>query len=181
MGTALMTGMLPLLREKFHRLEDLGVVVILGLMAVLPVMEVIARELFATSITGSIVTVQHLTLWIGFTGAMLASREGRLLTLAGDTAWLRERWGKWSHLIADVASVGITLTLMVASYQLVASERDFPRPIVGPLPTCRARGEEVLIETVLYHASRGDRPRGLRRSSAPGSPPHARSFSFSGS
>ena len=140
MGTALMTGMLPLLREKFHRLEDLGVVVILGLMAVLPVMEVIARELFATSITGSIVTVQHLTLWIGFTGAMLASREGRLLTLAGDTAWLRERWGKWSHLIADVASVGITLTLMVASVQLVASERDFPRTIVGPIQIWMAQG-----------------------------------------
>ncbi|GAG02085.1 unnamed protein product, partial [marine sediment metagenome] len=35
-------------------------------MAVLPAAEVFAREFFKSSITNSIVTVQHLTLWIGF-------------------------------------------------------------------------------------------------------------------
>ncbi|MBA7604475.1 MAG: TRAP transporter large permease subunit [Calditrichaeota bacterium] len=102
-------------------------------MAVLPVAEVFAREFFKTSITNSIVTVQHLTLWIGFVGAMLAAREGRLLSLTGETTWLQDRWGSWPSTAAGIASVGITLTLMVASYHLVSVERAFPRSVFGPI------------------------------------------------
>ncbi len=102
-------------------------------MAVLPVAEVFAREFFRTSITNSIVTVQHLTLWIGFVGAMLAAREGRLLSLTGETTWLQDRWGSWPGVGAGIASVGITLTLMVASNHLMSVERAFPRTIFGPI------------------------------------------------
>jgi len=111
----------------------MAVIIILAVMAVLPVAEVFAREFFKTSITNSIVTVQHLTLWIGFVGAMLAAREGRLLSLTGETTWLQARWGSWPGAAAGIASVGITLTLMVASYHLVSVERTFPRSVFGPI------------------------------------------------
>ena len=72
-----------------------------------------------------------------------------------------------------------------------AGNRDYQRRLAASLigtmgvedalQTCLAHGWEGMIENVLYHANRGDSPRGLRRSSAPGLPPHARSFSFSGS
>lgn len=72
-----------------------------------------------------------------------------------------------------------------------AGNRDYQRrlaeSLVGTmgvedaLQICLAHGWEGMIENVLYHADRGDKPRGLRHSSAPGLPPHARSFSFSGS
>ncbi|MQY62962.1 MAG: TRAP transporter large permease subunit, partial [Calditrichaeota bacterium] len=119
--------------EKIHALENLAVVIILAVMAVLPVAEVFAREFFKTSITNSIVIVQHLTLWIGFVGAMLAAREGRLLSLTGESTWLRDRWGPWTGVLAGIASVGVTLTLMAASYHLVSVERAFPRNIFGPI------------------------------------------------
>jgi len=102
-------------------------------MAILPLAEVFAREIFKTTITGSIITVQHLTLWIGFVGAMLAARKGRLLSLTGETTWLRDRWGEWSGVAAGIASVGVTLTLMVASYKLMSVERIYPRSIQGPV------------------------------------------------
>ncbi len=102
-------------------------------MATLPLMEVVAREFFKTSITNSIVTVQHLTLWIGFIGAMLAAREGRLLSLTGDTTWLHDRWGRWPGILAGIVSVGVTLTLMVVSYRLMSVELAHPRPIFGPV------------------------------------------------
>lgn len=100
-------------------------------MAILPLMEVFAREFLKTSITNSIVTVQHLTLWIGFIGAMLAAREGQLLSLTGETTWLRDRWGRWPGIIAGIVSVGITLALMVVSYRLVSVEQAYPRPVFG--------------------------------------------------
>lgn len=122
-----------MIREKVHALENLAVVIILAVMAVLPVAEVFAREFFKTSITNSIVTVQHLTLWIAFVGAMLAAREGRLLSFTGETTWLRDRWGPWTGAVAGIASVGVTIALMAASYHLMSVERAFPRTVFGPI------------------------------------------------
>jgi len=108
-------------------------------MAILPVAQVIARELFHTSITGSIVTVQHLTLWIGFVGAALAARDGRLLSLTGDTDWLHDRLGPLARLWPAVVSVGVTVTLLLASYHMMTTEREFPRTIVGPIQVWMAQ------------------------------------------
>lgn len=126
-------------RNLFHKIEDIGVVIILAVMAILPVAEVIAREIFKTSISGSIVTVQHLTLWIGFAGAMLASREGRLLSLTGETNILREKLGAWTSIWGDIVSVGITAVLAYASYKLFLIERMYPRLIMGPLQVWMAQ------------------------------------------
>ena len=147
-----------MIREKVHALENLAVVIILAVMAVLPVAQVFAREFFKTSITNSIVTVQHLTLWIGFVGAMLAAREGRLLSLTGETTWLRDRWGSWPGVVAGIASVGVTLALMAASYHLVSVERAFPRTIFGPIQIWMAQlvmpvGFAVLAWRLLMRSS----------------------------
>ncbi|MCK4578729.1 MAG: TRAP transporter large permease subunit [Candidatus Marinimicrobia bacterium] len=127
------------IQNKFKHSENLISVVVLAAMALLPVAEVFAREILSTSITGSIVTVQHLTLWIGLAGAMLATRDGRLLTLTGETAWLRNRFGQWIFLLPDIAAVGVTLTLAIASYDLMITERAFPRVIVGPVKVWMAQ------------------------------------------
>jgi TRAP-type C4-dicarboxylate transport system permease small subunit len=120
-------------RHKLHSMENLLVVLILATMAILPMAEVVAREIFRTTIPGAIITVRHLTLWIGFVGAMLAAREGRLLSFTGETAWIRDRWGDWTGLVSGIVSVGITVTLMFASFKLMNTERLYPRPVLGPI------------------------------------------------
>ncbi|MEE9466604.1 MAG: TRAP transporter large permease subunit, partial [Candidatus Neomarinimicrobiota bacterium] len=145
-------------RRKLSQLEKLAAVVVLAIMAFLPCLEVLSREILHTSITGSIVTVQHLTLWIGFIGAMLASREGRLLTLTGDTALLRERWGNWTGIPADLVAIGVTVTLAVASYNLMTIEHAYPRPIVGPIQVWMAQlimplGFGVMAWRILYRSN----------------------------
>ncbi len=153
----MLTG-ITLVREKISRFEDWVAVAVLAVMAILPCLEVLAREVFRTSITGSIVTVQHLTLWIGFVGAMLASREGRLLTLTGDTVWHVKRWGRWANLPADIVSVGVAVTLMIASYHLMMMEHSFPRPIVGPIQIWMAQlimplGFAVIAWRILWRSN----------------------------
>ena len=153
----MLTG-ITLAREKISRFEDWVAVAVLAVMAILPCLEVLAREVFRTSITGSIVTVQHLTLWIGFVGAMLASREGRLLTLTGDTVWHVKRWGRWANLPADIVSVGVAVTLMIASYHLMMMEHSFPRPIVGPIQIWMAQlimplGFAVIAWRILWRSN----------------------------
>ena len=133
------TASIAKVRQGGHYLEDTIAITILAIMVLLPVGEAIARNVFRTTISGSIVTVQHLTLWIGALGAMLAARQGRLLSLTGETDWLQQRLGNWSRLMADTVAVGITLVLAFASYTLVSTEKEFPRLIIGPIQVWMAQ------------------------------------------
>ncbi|HVY60626.1 MAG TPA: TRAP transporter large permease subunit [Planctomycetota bacterium] len=63
-------------------LEKWTIVAILGAMAVLPTLEVLGRKLLGRGVPGGQVFVQHLTLCIGFLGALLATRAGKHLALA---------------------------------------------------------------------------------------------------
>ena len=145
-------------RRGLDLVGDWTLVAILAVMVTFPVAEVFSRWLFKTSLTGSIVTVQHLTLWIGFVGAMLAARDGRLLSLTGDSSWLPERWGSAVGILAGVVSVGVTVALLVASFHLVAVERAFPRTIMGPIQIWMAQavmpvGFAVIAWQLLRHSS----------------------------
>ena len=51
-------------------------------MVALPLLEILLRRAFGVGIPGSGPFVQHLTLWVGFLGAAIAAREGKLLALA---------------------------------------------------------------------------------------------------
>ncbi|MEE9163083.1 MAG: TRAP transporter large permease subunit [Candidatus Neomarinimicrobiota bacterium] len=133
-------------------------------MVVLPVAHVFSRTVFERSLTGAIITVQHLTLWIGFVGAILAARQGRLLSLTGETAWLQKRWGRWSGPVSGVVSVGVTLALMAASYRLMSVERAFPRTIVGPIQIWMAQlVMPVGFGLVAWHLLKRSTPRWRER------------------
>jgi len=64
------------------RVEDGFAALALLAMVVLPLVEIVGRRLFGIGIPASGPIVQHLTLWVGFLGAAIAAREGRLLALA---------------------------------------------------------------------------------------------------
>src|SRR5206468_8709218 len=78
-------------RSLSHRLgwlrliEDAVASLALLVMAVLPLAEMISRRALGRGIPGSGPIVQHLTLWVGFLGAAIAAREGKLLALATGT------------------------------------------------------------------------------------------------
>src|SRR5436189_4911808 len=51
-------------------------------MVALPLLEIAVRRLFGVGVPASGPIVQHLTLWVGFLGAAIAARDGKLLALA---------------------------------------------------------------------------------------------------
>ncbi len=53
----------------------------LGIMALLPLLEVVVRRFYPSGISGEALFVQHLALWLGFLGAAIAARRGELLSL----------------------------------------------------------------------------------------------------
>ena len=69
-------------RRWFHKIEDILALVTLFLMALFPVMEVIARKFFHTSVSHSTAYMHHLVLMITFIGGMITSREKKHLSLS---------------------------------------------------------------------------------------------------
>ncbi|HXV74260.1 MAG TPA: TRAP transporter small permease subunit, partial [Sphingomonadales bacterium] len=65
-------------------------------MALLPVVELILRAGFNTGITGSTEYVQHLSLWVGFLGAMLTSREDNHLSLSAGLKVIPEKYQNYT-------------------------------------------------------------------------------------
>ena len=105
-------------------LEDNVCVAILIVMSMLPLVHVIGREWLGGGLSGSIVIVQHLTMWISFIGAMLAARSGRLLALS-TTEFFSESWRPRINVLIAIFAVAITGALCAASVQLVLTDRSF--------------------------------------------------------
>ena len=71
----------PAVLRPFHRAEDVFSTVLLGLTAVLPLFQVVARLLSIPGIRGSSDYIQHLVLWTAFAGGAVTARESRHLAL----------------------------------------------------------------------------------------------------
>lgn len=106
----------------------------LGAMALLPLSEIFLRRFFGIGIPGSGPFVQHLTLWVGFLGAAIAARQGKLLALA-TTSFLPE--GSRRRVI-DIFGAALTATVSVvlarAAIELVLSEREAGTMIAAGFP-----------------------------------------------
>ena len=104
------------------RTEDAVVILALFLMALIPVVELVGRAWFKTGIPGGTEYLQHLTLWIGFLGAMLATREGKHLRIATPLNWLPPRAGRILDGVEAFVSAAVCIGLFGASLQLVIAE-----------------------------------------------------------
>ena len=114
--------------------EETLVLVIFSSMTVLPFIETFTRLFNINSIPASQVLVQHFTLWIGFLGAVLASRRNKLLALTRDSIFQKEEeinLGKW---IAKVTTFLVLVSLAWGSWELVKVEMDYPIDIAPHIP-----------------------------------------------
>jgi len=107
-----------------HLLEDWTCVFILVAMSALPLAQIIGREWLGGGLSGSILVVQHMTMWISFLGAALAARSNRLLALS-TSRFLPEVWRDTVNIAAALLGVVITALLCYASLQLVSIDRSF--------------------------------------------------------
>lgn len=103
-------------------------------MAALPVGEILLRAVFKTGIPGSTALVQNLTLWVGFVGAMVATREGTHLKLAAASALIPPGAKRIAANAAAMISAAVAVGLAWASVQFMVAEMASPVRIGGVLP-----------------------------------------------
>ncbi len=116
-------------------LEDGIAALALAAMVVLPLAEIVVRRLFGVGIPGSGPFVQHLTLWIGFLGAAIAAREGKLLALATGTFIPEGRPRRIATAFASAVAACMSTILAWGAVQLVLSEREVGSIIAAAVPT----------------------------------------------
>src|SRR5947209_11539719 len=103
-------------------------------MVVLPLAEILVRRFFGIGIPGSGPFVQHLTLWIGFLGAAIAAREGKLLSLATGTFIPAGRVRDWASAFASAVAACMATVLAWGGVQLAMSEREAGSIIAAGVP-----------------------------------------------
>tara|TARA_B100000029_G_scaffold515208_1_gene621124 strand:- start:22734 stop:24551 length:1818 start_codon:yes stop_codon:yes gene_type:complete len=112
------------------RSENGIAILVLLSMASLPLFEAIGRIFNFQGIPGSSVIVQHLTLWIGFLGAIIAARENRLLSLTQPVEIQINKTKDSKFWFAQSMAFIICMILAYASFLLVKTESEYPRDLI---------------------------------------------------
>lgn len=118
---------------KLRFAEDTFNVAILVAMALLPILEMLLRPLGA-SVPGAIQYVSLLTMWVGFTGAMLATRDDKHLALSTGSALLTGRAEQVARFLSVFVASVATASLAYGAYVAVGAEMDTTETIPPGIP-----------------------------------------------
>jgi len=119
----------------FARIEDGIAALALAVMTVIPLLEIVLRRSVGIGIPGAGPIVQHLVLWVGFLGAAIAAREGRLLSLATGSL-VPEGWARRvTTVIAAAIGCAVSTVLALAAVEFVQSERGVGSSFAAGIPT----------------------------------------------
>ncbi|MFQ6677918.1 MAG: TRAP transporter large permease subunit [Fidelibacterota bacterium] len=114
--------------------EDILALTVFILLAIIPFFETVSRLFGGSGVPASPVLVQHLTLWIGFVGAVLATRQNRLLALTTTPLFRPDEEFHIGRWIAKNVSFIVIIMLMWGSFQLLQIEFQFPYNIAPNIP-----------------------------------------------
>jgi C4-dicarboxylate transporter, DctM subunit len=105
-------------------LERALVALLLLAMVLLPAVSTVSRRLIGRELPGSSVLAQHITLWVGFLGALLATVTGHHLALS-TLGVIRAGWPRnAARFFGEAVSAAACALLAYASVQLVRAEWD---------------------------------------------------------
>ena len=114
--------------------ENWLVTACLSLMALLPILEIGSRAIGVAGIVGSSDYVRHLTLWIGFLGAVLTTRENLHLRLHAGVEYLPANVKRNIQIGATGIAAGVCGILAWGGLVFVRSEYSSPVQIAGWIP-----------------------------------------------
>lgn len=120
-------------------IEKSLVVVILLLMIALACLQIGLRNIFSSGIASSDIILRHLTLWLAFLGASLATREGKHLKIDVIPRLLSERDKRFITILIYITSAGICCVLAKAGWTFVALERQSDAMFAPKIPLWYAK------------------------------------------
>ncbi|MBM62523.1 MAG: C4-dicarboxylate ABC transporter permease [Acidobacteria bacterium] len=119
--------------------EQLFANLALAAMVLLPLAEIVVRPILAGGIPGSIPFVQHLTLWVGFLGASLAARDGKLIALATASFLPDGRTRHATQVFAAIVGAAVSMVLAAGAHDLMMLDREDGTIIAAGVPVWLAQ------------------------------------------
>ena len=146
--------------------ENLVLVAALAAMLLLPVTEILLRQVFKTGISGSSAIVQHLTLIVGMLGGAIAARDGRLLALSPVQTLLTGRARAAAKIFSSGFAAAICFFLCLASMQYVLEVKPLGKILVYGIPVWVIQlflplGFGLITLRLIWHAAAKWRWRGV--------------------
>ena len=112
----------PARGSALARAEDALGLLLVGGMVALPIVDLLLRR-FDASIPGGLRVVQVLTLWVGMSGALLATRRNEHLALTAGVSFLSGRLRRAAELLSTHLAVSVTAALSIGAFVTVWAER----------------------------------------------------------
>lgn len=140
-------------------LEDLVAACALAAMVLLPLLEIGLRRLAGIGVPAEGPIVQHLVLWVGFLGAAIAARDGKLLAVATGGLLPDGVWRRLASTVASATAAAMTVLLAVGAVQLVSNEREAATSMGANIPVWVAQlalpaGFVLIALRLAWHADR---------------------------
>lgn len=107
---------------------------IIAMMLGLAILKIVLRYGFQTSLTWSDTMLQHLTLWLCFLGAALATCERRHISIDVLSRILPEKITRWSNLIVDCLALIVVGVLAYYGFDFVIDEQSSEAVLIGNIP-----------------------------------------------
>ncbi len=120
----------PLIR----RLEQGLLVVALCAAAALPLTDTLGRAIAGLHVPGGAEWLQQVTLWLAFLGGLVATREGKHLTLATAELFGEGRVRRFGHVLAAAMSAATVAILTYAAVGVVGANREEGKVLTGGIP-----------------------------------------------
>ena len=112
--------------ERLKWGEDTIAIAVFAVLTFFPALEILTRLIGRPGIPASAILVQHMTLWIGFIGAVLATRQNKLLSLIRKPLFQEDKIFHLGRWIAKNISFIVILFLFWGSLNLVIVEYNYP-------------------------------------------------------
>jgi len=141
-----------------RRGENLVVVLALGVMMLLPVLEIALRSCGCVGVPASTVLVQHLVLAVGMLGGALAARDNRLLALSAAAQWFKGGALTFSRVVGYGFAATVSAALAVSSWDFVMSQRALGKILAYGVPVWVVQlllviGFAAIAVRLVWHAS----------------------------
>ena len=99
-----------------------------------PVFQILSRSIDFFSIPASQEIVQHMTLWIAFVGAVLATRSNRLLAVVREPVFKQSSEFNIGHFLVHAVSAGIVFLLAVSYLKMIQIGIQYPEFVAPFIP-----------------------------------------------
>ena len=107
---------------------------IIAMMLGLAILKIVLRYGFQTSLLWSDIMLQHMTLWLCFLGAAVATCERRHISIDILNRILPKKITRWSNLIVDCLALIVVGILAYYGFDFIGDEQSSEALLIGNIP-----------------------------------------------